>query len=136
VAGKRVLYPRAALARDLIVRELAAAGASVAAPVAYASAVPAGAAATAHAALAGRLDLLTFTAASTVRNFVALLGADDLALARAIPVAVIGQQTATVARELGFTVAVEPTEATLEAMVAAITNYCHELDTRNPPPSP
>ena len=57
-------------------------------------------------------------------------------LARAIPVAVIGQQTATVARELGFAVAVEPTEATLEAMVAAITDYCHDLDTRNPPPSP
>jgi uroporphyrinogen III methyltransferase/synthase len=136
VAGKRVLYPRAALARDLIVRELAAAGASVAAPVAYASAVPAGAAATAHAALAGRLDLLSFTAASTVHNFVALLGADDLALARAIPVAVIGQQTATAAREQGFTVAVEPTEATLEAMVAAITDYCDKLDTRNPPHSP
>ena len=136
VAGKRVLYPRAALARDLIARELVAAGASVAAPVAYASAVPAGAAATAHVALAGGLDLLTFTAASTVRNFADLLGAADLALARAVPVAVIGQQTARAARELGFTVAVEPTEATLEAMVAAITDYCHHLDTQHPPPSP
>ncbi len=43
VAGKRILYPRAALARDLIPRELTAAGAEVLAPVAYASAVPAGA---------------------------------------------------------------------------------------------
>jgi uroporphyrinogen-III synthase len=51
-------------------------------------------------------------------------------------VAVIGQQTATAVRELGFTVAVEPAEATLEAMVAAITDYCHGLDHQHPPPTP
>jgi uroporphyrinogen III methyltransferase/synthase len=123
VAGKRILYPRAALARDLIIRELTAAGATVAAPLAYASAVPAGAAATARAALSAGLDLLTFTAASTVRNFAQLLDAAELTRAQAIPVAVIGQQTARAARELGFTVAVEPPAATLEAMVAAIANY-------------
>jgi uroporphyrinogen III methyltransferase/synthase len=129
VAGKRILYPRAALARDLIVMELAAAGASVAAPVAYANATPADAAATAHAALVGGLDLLTFTASSTVRHFAALLDPAQLAVARAIPVAVIGPQTAATARELGFTVAVEPAEATLEAMIEAIIAYFNE--TRN-----
>ncbi|TLM62811.1 MAG: uroporphyrinogen-III C-methyltransferase [Deltaproteobacteria bacterium] len=123
VAGKRVLYPRAALARDLIIRELGAAGAEVTAPVAYASAVPPGAAETAHAALANGLDLLTFTASSTVRNFAALLDPAQLAVARAIPVAVIGPQTAATARELGFTVAVEPAAATIEALVAAIVDY-------------
>jgi len=123
VAGKRVLYPRAALARDLIVTELTAAGAMVAAPVAYASAPPADAAAIAHTALAAGLDLLTFTAASTVRNFAELLGPEDLALARAVPAAVIGPQTAAAATELGFTVAVEPAEATLEAMIEAIVDY-------------
>ncbi len=126
VAGKRVLYPRAALARDLIVNELTAAGATVIAPVAYASAVPTEAAATARAALAEGLDLLTFTAASTVRNFAALLDTEQLSQARRVPAAVIGPQTAAAARELGFTIAVEPAEATLEAMVAAIVDYFKE----------
>jgi uroporphyrinogen III methyltransferase/synthase len=137
VAGKRLLYPRAALARDLIPRELAAAGASVAAPVAYASAAPAEAAEQARAALAGGLDLLTFTAASTVRNFAALLDPQELALARTVPAAVIGPQTAAAARELGFTVVVEPAEATLEAMVDAVIRHFQGLLASQPPaPSP
>jgi uroporphyrinogen III methyltransferase/synthase len=140
VAGKRILYPRAALARDLIVRALGEAGATVAAPLAYASAVPAGAAAAARTALHAGLDLLTFSAASTVRNFAQLLDAADLSRAQAIPVAVIGQQTARAARELGFTVAVEPPTATLEAMVAAIVNYFlgqqGQPATSPPPPAP
>jgi uroporphyrinogen III methyltransferase/synthase len=123
VAGKRVFYPRAALARDLIVRELTAAGATVAAPVAYGSAVPAEAGELAAAALDGGLDLLTFTAASTVRNFAGLLAPDQLAAARRVPVAVIGPQTAVAARELGFTVAVEPAAATLDAMRQSIVEY-------------
>jgi uroporphyrinogen III methyltransferase/synthase len=123
VRDKCVLYPRAALARDLIVTELTAAGARVIAPVAYASAPPADAAATARAALVAGLDLLTFTASSTVRNFVALLDMEALALARTVPVAVIGPQTAATARELGLTVAIEPSEATLEAMLKAIVDY-------------
>jgi uroporphyrinogen III methyltransferase/synthase len=127
VHGKRILYPRAALARDLIVTELTAAGAEMAAPVAYASAPPADAAATARAALARGLDLLTFTASSTVRNFANLLDTEELVLARTIPVAVIGPQTAATASELGFTVAVEPAEATLEAMVEAIVDYFSEM---------
>lgn len=129
VRDKGVLYPRAALARDLIVTELTAAGARVIAPVAYASAPPADAAATARAALAAGLDLLTFTASSTVRNFAGVLDAVELTRARTIPVAVIGPQTAATAKELGFTVAVEPAEATVEAMLAAIVDYFNE--TRN-----
>lgn len=131
VQGKRILYPRAALARDLIVTALSAAGATLAAPVAYASTPPAEAAAMACAALDEGLDLLTFTASSTVRNFAALLDPTQLALAHAIPVAVIGPQTAATARELGFKVAVEPGEATLEALVAAIVDYFQDVTTRD-----
>lgn len=135
VAGKRTLYPRAALARDLITRELTAAGATVVAPVAYASAPPTHAAATAQTALANGLDLLTFTAASTVRNFAELLDADGLGRARSVPAAVIGPQTAIAAKEFGFTVVIEPQEATLDAMLAAIVDYFHGLPSQ-PAPSP
>jgi len=123
VAGKRVLYPRAELARDLIVTELGAAGAEVVAPIAYASAVPAGAAENLAEALTEGLDLLTFSASSTVRNFAALLDTDQLAAAQQVPVAAIGPLTSQTARELGFTVAVEPAASTLDAMVEAIANY-------------
>jgi uroporphyrinogen III methyltransferase/synthase len=135
VTGKRILYPRAALARDLIVTSLTAAGATVAAPVAYASAPPAEATRLASQALADGLDLMTFTAASTIRNFAELLDAGELVRAQAVPVAVIGPQTAAAARELGFSVAVEPAAATQDAMVTAIVDYFHGR--QNPPaPSP
>jgi uroporphyrinogen III methyltransferase/synthase len=127
VSGKRLLYPKADLARDLIPQELTAAGAEVIAPVAYASAVPAGAAKSLQNALAGGLDLLTFTASSTVRNFVELLDADNLQLARQVPVASIGPLTSETARKLGFTVVVEPESSTLEEMVAAIKDYFVKL---------
>jgi uroporphyrinogen III methyltransferase/synthase len=130
VAGKRILYPRAALARDLIINAFTAAGATVIAPVAYASAVPAEAAGMARQALTEGLDLLTFTASSTVRNFAGLLDAAELARARAIPVAVIGPQTAAAARQLGFTVVVEPTDATVEAMIETITVYFQHINTQ------
>ncbi len=123
VAGKRILYPKAALARDLIIAELSKAGAEVIAPVAYGSAPPAGAATTLHELVNQNVDLLTFTASSTVRNFIDLLRADDLSLATAIPAASIGPLTSATARELGLNVVIEPNESTLDAMVEAIVAF-------------
>lgn len=127
VNGKRLLYPKAAQARDLIPAQLSAAGAEVIAPVAYASVAPAGAADSLHKALAAGLDLLTFTASSTVKNFVDLLDAKGLAMAQKIPVASIGPLTSETARTLGFNVVVEPQHATLEDMVTAIKDYFQPL---------
>jgi uroporphyrinogen III methyltransferase/synthase len=123
VSGKRLLYPKAALARDLIPNALTAAGAKVIAPVAYASAPPVDAAKKLQRALAEGLDLLTFTASSTVQNFVALLDDQDLVLAKKIPVASIGPLTSATARELGFNVIIEPDNSTLETLVTAIKTY-------------
>jgi uroporphyrinogen III methyltransferase/synthase len=77
-------------------------------------------------ALAEGLDLLTFTASSTVQNFVDLLDHQDLALAKKIPAASIGPLTSTTARELGFNVTIEPDKSTLDALVAAIKTYFSE----------
>jgi len=123
VFGKRLLYPQAALARDLIPTELRTAGAEVIAPIAYASKVPDDAAGKLHCAIAEGLDLLTFTASSTVKNFVKLLSANDLALARQVPVASIGPLTSKTARELGFNVAVEPASSTLDDLLEAIESF-------------
>lgn len=126
VSGKQLLYPKAALARDLIPAELTAAGAKVIAPVAYTSAPPADAANMLQQALNDGIDLLTFTASSTVQNFVDLLDAKAQSLAKQVPVASIGPLTSATARKLGFTVAVEPDKSTLELLVAAIKTYFSE----------
>ncbi|MCK4507441.1 MAG: uroporphyrinogen-III synthase [Desulfuromonadales bacterium] len=123
VSGKRLLYPKAALARDLIPTELIAAGAEVIAPIAYASAAPADAAEKLQQALADKLDLLTFTASSTVQNFVDLLDAENLVVAQQIPVASIGPLTSETARALGFNVVIEPEKSTLDDMLEAIKDY-------------
>ena len=123
VFGKRLLYPKAALARELIPLELRAAGAEVIDPLAYASAPPADAADQLQQALADRLDLLTFTASSTVQNFVDLLDAESLTLARQVPVAAIGPLTGETARSLGFSIVIEPERSTLDDMLETIENY-------------
>lgn len=123
VSGKRVLYPKAALARELIPAELARAGAEVVAPTAYTSAPPEDAQGKLARALAEGLDLLTFTASSTVDNFTALLDKDHLDLARQVPVASIGPLTTATAEKHGFKVVAEPGNATLEDLVEAIEKY-------------
>ena len=123
VSGKRVLYPKAALARELIPAELARAGAEVVAPTAYASVLPKDAPDKLGRALADGLDLLTFTASSTVDNFTGLLDTDTLDLARQVPVASIGPLTTATAKKHGFNVIVEPDNATLDEMVEAIARH-------------
>ena len=133
VSGKRLLYPKAALARDLIPAELTAAGAEVIAPVAYASAVPVNAASRLQSALVEGLDLLTFTASSTVQNFVDLLDAESLQLARQVPVASIGPLTSETARKLGFKVVVEPESSTLDDLVTALITYFTSVNGQTQP---
>jgi uroporphyrinogen III methyltransferase/synthase len=123
VGGKRLLYPRAELAREVIPRQLAEAGATVDDPVAYRSVVPEAAAETLHAALEAGIDLVTFSASSTVHNLVTLLDAEDLEMVRRIPAASIGPLTSKTAREAGLNVVAEPEESTLDAMLAAMVNY-------------
>ncbi len=123
VAGRCVLYPKAGLARDLVPRQLTAAGARVLDPVAYTSRAPAEADRQLAKALTERLDLLTFTASSTVRNLTDLLSAHQAEQARTIPVASIGPLTSRTARELGFQVVIEPQDSTLEALIDAIQDY-------------
>lgn len=123
VAGKRVLYPRAGLARDLIPTALARAGAEVLDPIAYISAPPEDAPARLREALAAGLDLLTFTASSTVENFVALLDEGERARAEQVPVASIGPLTTATANKHGFKVVIEPDHSTLDDMAEAIARY-------------
>ena len=121
--GKRVLFPKADGARDLIPRLLAEQGAVVVDPVLYRTLLPAQLPEAARHALEAReLDLAIFSAPSTVQNLATLVGgAERLAqLLQGVTVASIGPITSQACRELGLTVAVEPHQATLPDLLAAL----------------
>jgi uroporphyrinogen-III synthase len=118
--GKTLLFPKADGARDLIPLELARRGAVVTAPVVYRNVIPVTLPDAAQAALEKRqLDAVVFSSPSTVRNFATLLGGEERLkeLMKGIAVASIGPVTSQACRELGLAVAVEPEQATLDALV-------------------
>ena len=117
--GKRILLPRAAVARDLIPSALAKLGAKVDVVEAYRNVVPENAAAKAREIFGEtkKPDWITFTSSSTVKNFVAIAGREALAGVR---IASIGPVTSATARELGLTVDVEAKQFTLDGVIGAI----------------
>jgi uroporphyrinogen III methyltransferase / synthase len=119
LVGKRVLLPRAAVARDLVPVELARRGAQVDVVEAYRTVVPEEAAEHARELFhSGRKpDCITFTSSSTVQNFVAAAGAEVLA---AVKVASIGPVTSQTARSLGIEVAIEARPYTVDGLLNAI----------------
>jgi uroporphyrinogen-III synthase len=83
------------------------------------------------AALRTGVDLITFTSASTARNFCALLdtaGLDPLRLPGQPRIACIGPKTASAARELGFHVGLEASPHTADGLVAAIKSILPTSD--------
>jgi uroporphyrinogen III methyltransferase/synthase len=116
LAGKRVLLPRAAVARDLVPAELTKRGAEVDVVEAYRTVIPADAAERAAAVFARKPDAITFTSSSTVQNFVAAAGAKTL---EGVKVVSIGPVTSRTARDLGIAVAAEAREYTVEGLVEA-----------------
>ena len=128
LAGARVLLPRADIGRDAIVDGLRAAGAAVTAVVAYRTVLDdtqrEGDPDVYALLLDGRIDVVTFTSSSAVRNFAKLYGAEQVAdLLKNTAVAVIGPVTAETAIQLGIPVTVQPTTYTIPALVDAITEH-------------
>lgn len=127
VAGRRILYPHAELARDLIPRELAAAGAEVMAPLAYRTVVPhQGGEEIRRQLSTGEIDAVTFTSSSTVENFLAMVGADAQQLLQGVTIVSIGPLTSATAKQHGLVIDVEPAASTLEGMVVAMVEYFAE----------
>ena len=123
--GERVLLPRAAETRDVLVRELEAAGARVDEVAAYATRAAAEDATELRRALADRrVDVVTFTSSSTVRHFADLFSAADLPrLLAGVAVACIGPVTRNTARALGIETAIVPKEYTIAALAHAIAAH-------------
>jgi uroporphyrinogen III methyltransferase/synthase len=111
LAGRRILLPRAAVARDLVPVELARRGAQVDVVEAYRTA------ASQIAVPDPKPDWVTFTSSSTVQNFVTAAGAAALT---GVKVASIGPVTTATARKLGIEVTVEASVYTTDGLVEAI----------------
>jgi len=125
--GRRVLLPRAAVARSALPEGLKARGARVDVVEAYRTVPAAGDASKLAGLLEERaVDLVTFTASSTVRNFhraMAETGAGGDTAAPSVPVAAIGPITAGTARDLGYDVVVVAEEYTIPGLVEAVVRY-------------
>jgi uroporphyrinogen III methyltransferase/synthase len=126
VAGRRILIPRAEVARELLPADLMAMGAKVTVLPVYRTVKPKEAVVSLTQRLTDRtIDMLTFTSSSTVRNFASLFESpEEMArLAQGIPAACIGPITAETARELGLSVTIQARENTIPALAEAIVEY-------------
>jgi uroporphyrinogen III methyltransferase/synthase len=121
----RVLLPRAAATRDVLVTGLHRLGAQVTEVPAYATRrAEAGTARLREALAAGTIDAVTFTSSSTARNFAELFTEEERRewLTRAI-VASIGPITAATAAEYGLQTDVMPSEYTIPALARALAEH-------------
>jgi len=128
IEGASVLVPRADIGRDVIAEGLRAAGAQVTDVVAYRTvledAQQDGGPDIYRMLLDERIDVVTFTSPSAVRNFAAIYGAEQtIDLLKRTTVAAIGPVTAEAARQLGLEVAVVPAVSTIAALVDAIATH-------------
>ncbi len=121
LAGKRVLLPRAAVARDLVPAELRRRGAEVDVVEAYRTVMPEDAADRVRRALNCRPHWITFTSSSTAQNFAAAAGGGPLG---GIRVASIGPITTETARGLGIEVTAQAKPYTVDGLVQAILEMC------------
>ena len=126
LTGVRVLLPRGDLARDLLPIELRRAGAEVTAVTAYRT-VPAGLDGEGPDILGmlrgRRVDVVTFTSGSSVRNFSRAMGERQAAeLLRHVEVACIGPVTAEAASRLDIATTIMPAESTVPALLEAIVD--------------
>jgi uroporphyrinogen III methyltransferase/synthase len=126
VRGLKILLPRADIGREVVADELRKQGADVTEVVAYRTMViePEGEPDIYRMLLERRIDVVTFTSPSAVRNFVRVLGAEPAAdLLRSTVVATIGPLTAEAATQANIETTVMPAVHTVPALVDAIVNY-------------
>lgn len=123
--GKRVLIPRAAEAREILPSTLRRWGAEVDVIVAYRTVLPTVDAAPLRELLhRRRVDAITFTSSSTVKNFARLFDAKNLNDVTArCAIACIGPITAHTVGQLGGHVDIVAEEFTIPGMVRAIVAH-------------
>jgi uroporphyrinogen III methyltransferase / synthase len=127
--GKKVLIPRAEVARETLPEQLRKKGATVDVIPVYRTIAPAADLSRLREYFeSGAIDAVTFTSSSTVRNFVEMIGGVEQArrLGTKTTVACIGPITAQTAEESGLPVTIMPAENTVPALAQAIVRHFSE----------
>ncbi|WP_432401674.1 uroporphyrinogen-III C-methyltransferase [Wukongibacter sp. M2B1] len=123
-AGDKILLPRADIARKVLEEELIKLGADVDNIHVYKTIVPQQESDELISLFENKkIDMVTFTSSSTVKNFCEILGTENLELLTDVLIAVIGPITAQTAKEIGVKVDIEATEYTIDGLVDAIVKY-------------
>jgi uroporphyrinogen III methyltransferase/synthase len=117
LSGRRILLPRAAVARDVVPKELMRRGASVDVVEAYRTVAPADLVEKTAEALNRKPHWITFGSSSTVKNLEQASGSATL---RGIKIASIGPVTSQTVRDCGLDVDAEADPHTIEGLIAAI----------------
>ncbi len=126
VAGRRILLPRADIAREALVAGLEAKGAVVDQVVAYRTVLGEPGVDVVRMLRDRAIDVVTFTSSSTVKNFFVRLQESGLLpdevrrLLDGVTIATIGPITAGTARDYGLKVAIEAEQYTIPGLVAAL----------------
>ncbi|MHB8157616.1 MAG: uroporphyrinogen-III C-methyltransferase [Desulfocucumaceae bacterium] len=120
--GDRVLLPRADIARKALAELLTQEGARVDEVVAYRTVAGGGNREAILSLLGdGKIDYITFTSSSTVKNFIKMVGESNLpVLLSGVKIACIGPVTADTARHEGIAVHIEAATYTIEGLIEAL----------------
>jgi uroporphyrinogen III methyltransferase/synthase len=120
-AGEKVLLPTADIARKLLEDELRTHGAVVDKIDLYRTLPGEGNRNLLLEWLEQKeIDIVTFASSSTVRNFIKILGPENIVLLKDVKIACIGPVTARTAEELGLDVAVTAKDYTIDGLIKAI----------------
>jgi len=128
VEGRNILIPRAVKAREILPETLRGAGAHVNVAPVYINVPPQGRKDELRAEFeSGKVDMVTFTSSSTVRNFLTMIDAESheelVELMEDVKITAIGPITAKTVIDSGLSVDVQPDEYTIPGMIEAIVNY-------------
>ena len=125
VKGKKILVPRAKVAREVLPEKLRELGAEVVVATAYENVRPASDVERVKKLFEEKkIAAVTFTSSSTVHNFVEILGRKGYKrLLNGVKVACIGPVTAKTAEEYGMSTDIMPKEYTIPAFVDALVEY-------------
>lgn len=121
--GKRFLYPRAEVAREVLPERLREMGAEVEVAVAYRTVAPRVAPEKIKELFDGGVSAVTFTSSSTVKNFMQIVGEGALGYLKGVCVASIGPVTAKTCEEAGVAVSVVPKDYTVDALLESLAVY-------------
>jgi uroporphyrinogen III methyltransferase/synthase len=120
LGGKHILLPKGDLAREYLADELRKLGAKVEEAVVYHTVGVEAEPAAVRALIDSKPEAITFTSASTARNFARIVGAEGLQKLAGVLYVAIGPETSAAARACDMPVYIEPAQHDLMSLAKAL----------------